>query len=444
MGPDGSNLIRRPGQRQSRGLGFAPTLYYHYRRIRKHLAILAAVIGPGIIVMVADNDAGGITTYMVTGAQYRYSFIWIAILLWPVAYVCQEMTVRLGAITKKGHAEAIFDAFGTFWGWFSLSDLTITDLLTIVTEFVGMTVALSIFGIPPWITVIVVIAFIMAILLNGRYWTWEKIVLALCAVNLVYVPAVFFVHPDLGAVLHTGLIPGFPYGFTSPVLFLIMANVGTTIAPWMIFFQQSSVVDKGLKEKHIPYAQIDTAIGAVFTVAVAIVLIVIASFFFGGTGVNVPDAGTAARLIRDVNPFLGSLLVIGLFDAGLLGAIAVSLASTWSVGEVFGWAHSLNDRMGQARWFNLFRLTIMVVAGLVVLIPRAPLGLITLFVQVIAVTLLPATLVFLILLLNQKDLVGKYRNSRAQNVVSGVIVGTILLLSTLFGIGTIFPHLFGG
>ena len=443
MEPDGSKSIRPSGRNSVRGLGLVPTLYYHYRRFRKHLAILLAVIGPGIIVMVADNDAGGITTYMVTGAQYRYSFIWIAILLWPVAYVCQEMTVRLGAITKRGFAEAIFDAFGTFWGWFSLADLTITDLLTIVTEFVGMTVALSIFGVPPWITVIIVIAFIMAILLNGRYWTWEKIVLALCAVNLVYVPAVFFVHPDLGAILHTGLIPGFPYGFTSPVLFLIMANVGTTIAPWMIFFQQSSVVDKGLKEKHIPYARLDTAIGAVFTVAVAIVLIVIASYFFGGTGVNVPDAGTAARLIRDVNPFLGSLLVIGLFDAGLLGAIAVSLASTWSVGEVFGWAHSLNDRMGQARWFNLFRLTIMVIAGLVVLVPRAPLGLITLFVQVIAVTLLPATLVFLILLLNQEELVGKYRNSRFQNATSGVIVGTILVLSTLFGIGTLFPHLFG-
>ncbi|EQD47683.1 natural resistance-associated macrophage protein, partial [mine drainage metagenome] len=165
----------------------------------------------------------------------------------------------------------------------------------------------------------------------------------------------------------------FPYGFTSPVLFLIMANVGTTIAPWMIFFQQSSVVDKGLKEKHIPYAKIDTAIGAVFTVAVAVVLIVIAGFFLYGS--NIADAGAAAALLLPINPYLGSMLVIGLFDAGLLGAIAVSLASSWSVGEIFGWAHSLNDKIGQAPWFNVFRLTIMVIAGLIVLTPHVPLGL---------------------------------------------------------------------
>jgi NRAMP (natural resistance-associated macrophage protein)-like metal ion transporter len=422
----------------------AASLYYQYRRFRKHLAILAAVIGPGIIVMVADNDAGGITTYMVTGAQFKFSFVWIAILLWPVAYVCQEMTVRLGIITKRGHAEAIFAAFGPTWGWFSLTDLTLTDVLTIVTEFIGMTVAMSIFGIPPVVTVVVVIAFIMLILLNGRYWTWEKIVLVLCAANMIYVPLALFVHPNLGELWRTGIIPGFPYGLGSPVLFLIMANIGTTIAPWMIFFQQSSVVDKGLKERHIPYERLDTAIGAVFTVAVAVVLIVVAAVFFSATNPNLPDAGAAARLLLASHPDLGVALAIGLFDAGLLGAIAVSLASSWAVGEVFGWSHSLNDRLGQARWFNVFRLVVMGVAGVVVLLPGAPLGTITLFVQVIAVTLLPAALVFLIVLLNQKELMGKYANTRFQNLSAGIIVGVILSLSTFYALGIVFPHLLGG
>lgn len=429
----------RPGQ-----MGLSARLYYHYRRFRKELAILGAVIGPGIIVMVADNDAGGITTYMVTGAQYRFSFVWIVILLWPVAYICQEMTVRLGIITKRGHAEAIFEAFGPTWGWFSLLDLTLTDLLTIVTEFIGMTIALSIFGIPPLLTVVVVITFIMAILLNGRYWTWEKIVLVLCAANMIYVPLVMVVHPDLGQLWRTGVIPGFPYGLGSPVLFLIMANIGTTIAPWMIFFQQSSVVDKGLKERHIPYERMDTAIGAVFTVVVAVVLIIVAAVFFSATDPTLPDAGTAARILLNSHPYLGAILAIGLFDAGLLGAIAVSLASSWAVGEVFGWSHSLNDRIGQARWFNVFRLMVMGVAGAIVLIPRAPLGEITLFVQVIAVTLLPAALVFLIVLLNQKELMGKYANTRFQNVSAAIIVGVILTLSTLYALGIVFPSLFGG
>ena len=425
----------------SSGMKLGPRLYYSYRRIRKHLAILAAIIGPGIMVMVADNDAGGITTYTVTGATFYYSFIWVEIMLGPVAYVCQEMTVRLGAITKRGHAEAIFDAFGSFWGWFSLSDLTLTDVLTIVTEFIGMTTAMSIFGIPPVLTEIFVIAFIMMIVINGRYWTWEKIVLLLCVVNLIYVPAAFLVHPNLSSVFFTGVIPGFPYGFNSPVIFLLMANVGTTIAPWMIFFQQSSVVDKSLKQKDIPYERIDTAVGSFFTVLVAVVLIIVAGALLGGT--NVTSAAQAAKLIMPINRTVGVVMAIGLFDAGLLGAIAISMASSWAFGEVFGWAHSLNTKVRQAPWFNLFRLFVLIVAGAIVLIPGAPLVLITLFVQVIAGTLLPAALVFLILLLNQEEIVGKYKNTRFQNAFAISVVTILIILSTLYGVGTIFPHLFG-
>ena len=418
-----------------------PRLYYNYRRFRKQLAILAAVIGPGIIVMVADNDAGGITTYMVTGSKFTYSFVWVILLLLPVAYTCQEMCVRLGAITKRGHAEAIFDAFGSFWGWFSLTDLTITDVLTIVTEFIGMTAAMSIFGVPPLLTETIVIIFIMAIVVNGRYWTWEKIVLALCVVNLIYVPAAFLVHPDLSKVFWTGVVPGFPYGFTSPVIFLLMANVGTTIAPWMIFFHQSSVVDKGLRAKDIPYERADTALGSLFTVVVASVLIIVAGTLLAGKSVD--SAATASRLLMPINSYVGTFVAIGLFDAGLLGAIAISMTSAWAFGEVFGWSHSLNARTGQSRWFTLFRLFILVVAASIVLIPGAPLVTITLFVQVIAVTLLPAALSFLILLLNEEELVGKFKNTRGQNMIAGTIVVVIVVLSTLYGIGTLFPGFFG-
>ncbi len=426
----------RPMQRRS-------TLYFYYRRFRKQLGILAAVIGPGVIVMVADNDAGGITTYMLSGAYYRYSFIWIVLLLGPVAYVCQEMTVRLGVMTKRGHAQAIFEAFGPFWGWFSLTDLTLTDTLTITTEFIGMTMAMEVFGIPPLFTEIVVITFIMVLLVNGRYWTWEKIVLAICAVNMIYVPVVFFIHPNVDEIFRTGVVPGFPEGLGGPVIFLIMATIGTTIAPWMIFFQQSSVVDKGLRKRDIPYARWDTAIGSAFTVITATALIIIATVYFGGDK-TLGSAGQAAALLRPLHPYVGTILAIGLFDAGLIGALSVSLASSWAVGEVFGWSHSLNDRLGQARWFNLFRLSVMVIAGAIVLIPGAPLGVVTLFVQVIAVTLLPAALVFLIVLLNQEELVGAYKNTRAQNIMAGSIVGVILALSTMYAVGSIFPHLFGG
>ncbi len=415
--------------------------YYAYRRFRKQLAILAAVVGPGVIVMVADNDAGGITTYMVTGSQYSYSFVWVLLLLMPVAYTCQEMCVRLGALTKRGYAEAIFDAFGSFWGWFSLADLTLTDLLTIVTEFIGMTAAMSIFGAPPYLTEILVIIFIMAIVVNGRYWTWEKVVLALCVVNLIYIPAAFLVHPDLSKVFWNGVVPGFPYGLTSPVIFLLMANVGTTIAPWMLFFHQSSVIDKGLRAKDMPYEKVDTALGSTFTVITASVLVIVAGTLLAGT--NVDSAATASRLLMPINGYVGTLVAIGLFDAGLLGAIAISMTSAWAFGEVFGWSHSLNNRMGQSPWFTVFRLFILVLAASIVLIPGAPLVTITLFVQVIAVTLLPSSLVFLILLLNQEELVGKFKNTRRQNLLAGSIVVVIIILSTLYGVGTLFPGMLG-
>jgi NRAMP (natural resistance-associated macrophage protein)-like metal ion transporter len=421
-------------------MNFVSLLFYKYRRFVKTIQIFAMVLGPGIIVMVADNDAGGITTYAVTGAKFVYSFIWVEFLLLPVAYVCQEMTVRLGAVTKRGHAEAIFDAFGPFWGWFSLTDLTLTDWLTTVTEFIGMTAALSIFQIPPTLTVIGAIILTMAMVMSGRYWTWEKIVLVFCVLNLIYIPAAFLVNPPVSAILREGVIPGFPYGLNNLVFFFLMANVGTTIAPWMIFFQQSAVVDKGLRDKDIRWERVDTAIGSCFTIAVGVFIIIVTGTLL--RGVNIQSAAEAAVLLMPINKYVGTFLVIGLFDAGLLGAICISLTSSWAFGEVFGWAHSLNQKVGQAPWFFLFRLTILATAGAVVLIPGAPLIVITLFVQVIAVTLLPAALTFLVLLLNQQDLVGKYKNTRFQNIVASAIVGAIIVLSTLYGVSALFPELF--
>ena len=185
------------------------------------------------------------------------------------------MTVRLGAVTKRGHAEAIFDGFGAFWGWFSLLDLMLVDWLTLVTEFIGMTAALAIFGVPPWLTVAGVCLLMAIMVLNGRYWTWEKIAMVFCALNLIYIPGAFMVHPPVSDILAHGLIPNFPGGFNGQLFFFLMANIGTTIAPWMLFFQQSSVVDKGLKEKDIPWGKFDTLLGAVFTVLVAIFIVIV-------------------------------------------------------------------------------------------------------------------------------------------------------------------------
>ena len=231
-----------------------------------------------------------------------------------------------------------------------------------------------------------------------------------------------------------------PGGFNGELFFFLMANIGTTIAPWMLFFQQSSVVDKGMREKDIPWGRFDTWTGAIITVVVAVFIVVLTGTILHG--VEIDDAAQASALVMQTNRYAGTMMAIGLFDAGLLGAICISLASSWAFGEIFGWAHSLNTKIKEAPWFYVSYFFTLVSAGLVVLIPGAPLVLITLFVQVVAVTLLPAALVFLILLLNDRETMGGHCNTRSQNVIGGVIIGTIIVLSTCYGISALFPGLF--
>jgi len=421
-------------------MNFFSKIFYQIQKVWKSIKLYLILCGPGLVVMVADNDAGGITTYAATGAKYGYGLIWFLLLLIPIAYFVQEMTVRLGAVTKRGHAEAIFEGFGAFWGWFSLLDLLFLDWLTLVTEFIGMTSALAIFGVPAWMTVLGVCLFMGLIMLNGRYWTWEKIAMLFCALNLIYIPGAFMVNPSVSQIIHNGLVPNWPGGFNGELFFYLMANIGTTIAPWMLFFQQSAVVDKGISEKDIPWGKLDTLIGSVITVVVAIFIVVVTGTIL--PGVDIDDAAQAAIQLMDYNKYVGTFLAIGLFNAGLLGAICISLASSWAFGEIFGWAHSLNNKVKEAPWFYACYFFTLITAGLVVLIPNAPLVLITLFVQVVAVTLLPAALVFLILLLNDKKTMGKYANTPMQNAICGFIVVVIVILSTLYGLSVLFPNMF--
>jgi Mn2+/Fe2+ NRAMP family transporter len=303
-----------------------------------------------------------------------------------------------------------------------------------------MTSALAIFGVPPWLTVVGVCLLMGFMVVNGRYWTWEKLALAFCALNLIYIPGAFLVHPKVSDVLAHGLIPNFPGGFNGQLFFFLMANIGTTIAPWMLFFQQSSVVDKGLKEKDIAWGKFDTLVGAFFTVLVAVFIVIVTGTVLNGQDIN--DAAQASKKLMETDYYAGVFMAIGLFDAGLLGAICISLASSWAFGEVFGWAHSLNNKIREAPLFYVSYFFALITAGLVVLIPGAPLVLITLFVQVVAVTLLPAALVFLILLLNDKGTMGDRTNGLGDNIINGSIVAIIIVLSTLFGVSTLFPTLF--
>jgi Mn2+/Fe2+ NRAMP family transporter len=429
---------------------------FHYlTRLRRQLLIFLAVLGPGIIVMVADNDAGGISTYAVTGSKYGFSLLWIFVLLVPMAYYVQEMTVRLGAVTKRGHAEAIFDGFGKSWGWFSLIDLAIVNWLTLITEYIGMTAAMSLFGVPPVVTYLAVTAIMFATVLSGKYWTFEKATLVFCVFNLVYIPAAIWAMHTPDAPGWSKVLEGFyrPHGvaFSSDVIFILLANIGTTIAPWQIFFQQSAVVDKGLDVHDIKYGKWDTLAGSLLTCTVAAFIIITtgAAFHFHQPPIAIEDARQTAEALRPLLPagegeLARKLFAIGLFDAGFLGALCVSLSTSWAFGEVFGWAHSLNNRIKDAPWFYLLYLVMLLTAGAVVLIPGAPLVTITMFVQVVAVTLLPSLLVFLLLLLNDEGHMGEYVNTRWQNVANWTIVVVVIVMSTVFALTTLFPGLLAG
>lgn len=452
-------------------------------RTRRRMLLLFAALGPGIITMVADNDAGGISTYAQTGAKTGFNLLWAFIILVPMAYYVQEMTVRLGAVTKRGHAEAIFDGFGPFWGWFSVFDLAVVNWLTLVTEYIGMTQAMRIFNIPEWITFLGVTLLMLMIVISGKYWTFEKITLFFCLFNLVYIPAAFW-------AMQTGNVNegwgGVGKGFYSPNLFrdlggaamltLVMANIGTTITPWQIFFQQSAVVDKGMNIRDIKAGKIDTLAGSLLTCIVAAFIIVAAAGVFYYNPGNPPPAVVQAD--KDANrPTTGPwqqidptfhswrdmdsaantakamplvmpeskfghwgqwarvLFAVGLFDAGLLGALCISLSTSWALGEVFGWAHSLNRSVREAPWFYVAYVLMLLSAGVISLISTIEVqNGITIFVQVVAVTLLPAALFFLILILNDKEVMGEHVNTRWQNIANWSIAIFVILVSTAYGI----------
>ncbi len=316
-----------------------------------------------------------------------------------------------------------------------------------------MTAAMAIFGVPPVITYITVTAILMIVVLSGRYWTFEKITLLFCGFNFVYIPAAFWAMetgtaPAWGEVFKGFYHPDLPQGLTADLLFIIMANIGTTITPWQIFFQQSAVVDKGLDIKDIRFGKIDTFAGSFFTCVVAAFIVITtgAAFYYHNPPITVEDARQTAEAIVPLLPhregvWARALFGIGLFDAGFLGALCISLATSWAVGEVFGWAHSLNKGVKDAPWFYVIYFFCLASSGAVVLIPKAPLIMITMFVQVIAVTLLPAALLFLILLLNDKPLMGEHVNTRWENIANWSITGFVIIMSTLFGISVLFPGL---
>ena len=410
----------------------------------KKLLTLLAIAGPGRIVMVGDNDAGGVSTYAQAGQNFGLSLLWTLPLLVPVLIVNQEMVVRLGAVTGVGHARLIKERFGTFWGAFSVGDLFVLNFLTIVTEFIGVGLALAYFGISTYISVPIAALGLIAITASGSFRRWERFMFIFIVVNFLAIPLVILVHPHAGPVLHGFLVPGAQGGMSSTAVLLIIAIVGTTVAPWQLFFQQSNIVDKRITPRWINYERADTVLGSLVVVIAATALLVTAAFAFRGTslaGHFTNAAGVARGLEHIVGHGTGPLFALVLLNASIIGAAAVTLSTSYAFGDMFGIRHSLHRSFADAKQFYFLFSALVVCAAGIVLIPRAPLGLITTAVQALAGVLLPSATVFLLLLCNDKEVLGPWVNRPWLNALAGLVVAVLLALSLILMATTVFPKL---
>lgn len=409
---------------------------------------LMAIIGPGLIVMVGDNDAGAFSTYTQAGQNYGTTLLWTLMLLIPVLYINQEMVLRLGVVSGVGHARLILERFGRFWGAFSVIDLFLVNALTIVTEFIGISLGLSFLGVPKIPGVIVSALLIMVAVSTGNFRRFERFSMVLVFASLLLVPVFVMVHPPLSQVVHDFLIPAYPQGAKlSDVMLLVIGIVGTTVAPWQLFFQQSYVIDKRITTQFINYERWDLVLGIVLVIVGAVAMMAFAAQTFAGKPEfgNFADAGAVASGIAKYYGRLpAQLFAIALIDACIIGASAVSLSTAYAVGDVLSVNHSLHRKPKEAIGFYAVYFTLIVIAATLVLIPGTPLGLLTNAVQTLAGVLLPSASVFLLLLCNDKEVLGPWVNGRKLNIFTAAIVAVLVMLSIILTAAVLFPDISSG
>lgn len=414
------------------------------RRSRvRTLATLLAIMGPGLIVMVADNEAGSLAIYGQAGQNYGTSFLWLLVPLAGVLFINQEMVARLGAVTGAGHARLIYERFGSRWGGFALADLIALCLLTIVTEFIGVDLVASYLGVNHYVAVPAAAAILLAATATGSFRRWERVMYGFVLLNLLTVPLLIMSKPRPIAVTH-GLVPGLDGGINPNSVLFMIAMVGATVAPWQLFFHQSNVVDKRITTRWLGYERLDTLIGTLLFALAAVAVVATCAFAFDGTALHgqFVDAGSvAAGLQARLGHSAGVVFALILLNGSLFGAFVVTLGASYAVGDVFGVKHSLHRRWPDAPSFYGVFAALIVLAAAVVLIPHTPLGVVTTAVQALAGVLLPSALVFLVLLCNDRAVLGPWTNPPWLNALATASIAVLLVLSALLTFTTLVPGL---
>lgn len=405
---------------------------YKVGKIFKQLAIFFAIIGPGIITGSVDNDAGGITVYSVAGAEYGYSLIWTLIPSFIVLLVIQEMNARMGIVTGKGLSDLIRENAGMKITFFIFIGLLFSNIGNTTTEFAGVAGSMDIFGVSKYISVPVVAIMVWFLVVKGTYKIAERIFLIFSVSLLTYVVSALMSKPQWGEIGASIIHPKLEMNTQS--FAMVIALVGTTIAPWMQFYMQSSVIEKGLKMKHYKFTLIDIAVGCVATIVVAFFIMVACGSTLYPNGIKINEATDAALSLKPLAGALASqVFAFGLFVASVFSATILPLATSFYVCEAFGFEAGIDKKWNEAKEFYVLYTFILVISAVIILIPNAPLIQISIWSQVLNGILLPVVLVSMILLINSKKIMGTYVNNVVQNIIGwgAVIILTGLSLTLL-------------
>ena len=404
------------------------------------LAVAELLVGPGVLAMLGENDGPSMLSYATSGASYGLGFFLPFILLtFAAAYVVQEMAMRLGAVTGRGYGELVFQRFGKMWGWISVGDLVLTNLVTLVTEVIAIRIGMGFFGIPAWGAVLCAVALVSAGSWGSRYSRWERLCAGLAIFNATFVGVAWFAHPDAGDVA-SSIATWSPLPDAAPSMFLmlVVSNIGATVTPWMLFFQQSASVDKGMTARDIGRGRRNTAVGAILAAITGCAAFIAATPLFNNH-VDMSQYLDGIGFAEALRPLIGSsgagLFALGLVEAGAIAMLTISASSAYAVGEVVqGAGCSFDLSPKHAPLFHGTNIGIAILAGAVVLIPGAPLMAIALNANLLATILMPAALVFLLIMSNDKMVMGVHINGKWTNRLGLAIAALITLAGGAYAI----------
>jgi Mn2+/Fe2+ NRAMP family transporter len=418
------------------------TLAHRLKPLRVRLLMLLAVLGPGIITANVDNDAGGITTYSVAGAHYGYSLLWMMPIVALALIIVQEMSARLGVVTGKGLSDLIRERLGVRLTAIIIGILLFANLANTVSEFAGVAASMEIFGVTKYISVPIAAVLVWLLMVKGNYKSVERVFLVASAIYLSYIASGIMAHPPWGEVAKAFVTPSFQFDAGYVTIFVTI--IGTTIAPWMQFYQQSSIVDKGLKITDYAYERLDVVVGSLFAVVVASFIMIACAATLYEHGIQIETAQDAALALRPLaGQYASTLFALGLLNASIFSAAILPLSTAYVVCEAFGWEAGVNHSLRDAPVFFTVYTALIVLGAAVILLPIESLVKAMMASQTLNGVLLPVILIVMLQLINNRRLMGRFVNGRVFNVIAWVMVAVLILLTLILIVVSVFPNLLG-